>query len=133
MREIQVDSADLDQFREAFRLQKERLQTASRSSRFKPPTDLSTARITFEGIDGGKEILGEVLDLSPEGMKVAIETGIDLKVEQPCKMTLGAGIDQSYSLWGTVRWVEDSAYITVFGVLLESAKLLTHADAPQPE
>jgi hypothetical protein len=128
-----VDSADLDQFREAFRLQEERLQTASRSSRFKPPTDLATARITFEGIDGGKEILGEVLDLSSEGMKVAIEIGINLKVDQPCKMILGTGIDESYSLWGTVRWVEQSAYITVFGVLLESARLLTHGDAPQPE
>jgi hypothetical protein len=116
-----VATGDLERFREAFRRLEERLREATRSTRFKPPTDLATARIQLKSTAAAEGVLAEVLDLSLDGMKIAIEAGHDLEVGQPCKVAIGDGEGETYALAGTVRWIEESSYIIVFGISLDSA------------
>lgn len=66
-------------------------------------------------------MLGEVLDLGVGGMKIAIEAGHNIKVGQTCNVAIGDGAGETYSLVGTVRWIEDTNYIMVFGISLDSA------------
>jgi hypothetical protein len=111
----------LERFRDAFRRLEKRLQEASRSTRFKPPTDLATARVHLKSTSSPDGLVGEVLDLSLDGMKLAIEAGHDIAVGEHCNIAIGDGEGETYALVGTVRWIEDTSYITVFGISLESA------------
>ncbi len=54
-------------------------------------------------------------------MKIAIEAGHDIDVGQHCTLAIGDGEGEAYSLAGTVRWIENTSYITVFGISLKSA------------
>lgn len=65
--------------------------------------------------------MGEVLDLSLDGMKIAIMAGHDIDVGQHCTIAIGDGEGEAYTLVGSVRWVENTSYITVFGISLASA------------
>jgi hypothetical protein len=114
----------LERFREAFRRLEERLQEASRSDRFKPPTGLATARLHLKATEASEGVLGEVLDLSVDGMKMAVEAGQDLAVGQPCSVVVGDGEGETYDLRGTVRWIEATNYISVIGLSLDSAQRL---------
>ncbi|KEF41681.1 MAG: hypothetical protein ER33_09970 [Cyanobium sp. CACIAM 14] len=124
MESSSVATGDLERFRDAFRRLEERLQEATRSDRFKPPTDLATARVHLGPTSSSEALLGEVLDLSLDGLKIAIEAGHDLTVGESCNVAVGDGEGQTYSLRGTVRWIEDTNYITVFGLSLDSADRL---------
>ena len=112
---------DLDRFREAFRRLEERLQEASRSDRFKPPTGLATARLHHQSMVSSEGVLGEVLDLNVDGMKMAINAGKDVAVGQHCSVVVGDGEGETYDLRGTVRWIEATSYISVIGLSLDSA------------
>jgi hypothetical protein len=101
-----------------------RLQEATRSNRFKPPTDLATARIHLRSTSSSDGILGEVLDLSLDGMRLAIQAGHPLEVDQICRITIGEPEGETYALKGNVRWFEETSFITVFGISLESADLI---------
>ncbi len=101
-----------------------RLQEATRSNRFKPPTDLATARIHLKSTMASQGLAGEVLDLSLDGMKLAIQAGHPLEVGQRCHVSVGAEEGETYALTGTVRWFEETSYITVFGLSLDSADLI---------
>ncbi len=114
-------TGDLERFRESFRRLEERLQEASRSDRFKPPTGLATARLHLEPMEASEGVIGEVLDLSLDGMKMAIEASHDLKVGQHCSVVVGDGEGETYDLRGTVRWIEATSYISVIGLSLDSA------------
>ncbi len=115
-------TGDLEQFRVAFRRLEERLQAASRSDRFKPPTGLATARLHQESMGAAEGVLGEVLDLSVDGMKLAIEASHDLEVGQHCSVVVGDGEGETYDLRATVRWIEATSYISVIGLSLDSAQ-----------
>ncbi len=66
-------------------------------------------------------VLGEVLDLSLDGMKMVIEAGHELAVGHGCNVVMGDGEGETYDLRGTVRWIETTSYISVIGLSLESA------------
>ncbi|WP_259725934.1 PilZ domain-containing protein [Synechococcus sp. CS-1332] len=72
------------------------------------------------GVSDG--VLGEVLDLSVDGMKVAIEAGHDLTVGHHCSVVVGDGEGETYDLTGIVRWIEATSYISVIGLSLNSAR-----------
>jgi hypothetical protein len=116
-----VTTGDLERFRQAFRRLEERLQEASRSDRFKPPTGLATARLHMESMGVPAGVLGEVLDLSLDGIKMAIEAGHHLAVGHHCSVVVGDGEGETYDLRGTVRWIEATSYISVVGLSLDSA------------
>jgi hypothetical protein len=120
-----VTTPDLQRFQQAFRRLEERLQQASRSDRFKPPSGLATARLHTEpmGVSAGVlvEVLVEVLDLSVDGMKMAIEASHHLCVGHHCRVMVGDGEGETYDLRGTVRWIEATSYISVIGLSLDSA------------
>jgi hypothetical protein len=119
-----VAKGDLERFRNAFHRMEKRLQEATRSNRFKPPTDLASARIHLKSPASSEGVLAEVLDFSLDGMKLAIQAGHSLEVDQTCRITIGDPEGETYALRGNVRWLEQSSYITVFGLSLESADLI---------
>jgi hypothetical protein len=117
-------TGDLERFREAFRRLEKRLEEASRSDRFKPPTGLATARLHFESRQPSEGVFAEVLDLSADGLKVAIEAGHRPAVGHPCNVVVGDGEGETYDLRGTIRWIEATSYISVIGLSLDSAERL---------
>jgi len=64
----------------------------------------------------GAPAMGEILDLSSDGMKIAMDTFVAIEAEQPCQLLVTTDDDETFHLKGTVRWVEAHPYITVFGV-----------------
>lgn len=117
-------TGDLERFREAFRRLEKRLEVASRSHRYKPPTGLATARLHLESMAPSQGVFAEVLDLSLDGLKIAIEAGHHPAVGQPCSVVVGDGEGETYNLQGTIRWMEATSYIAVIGLSLESAQRL---------
>lgn len=117
-------TGDLQRFREAFRRLERRLEEASRSDRYKPPTGLATARLHLELTSPSEGVCAEVLDLSAEGLKIAFEAGHHPAVGQPCSVVVGDGEGETYDLRGTIRWVEATSYISVIGLSLDSAQRL---------
>ncbi|MEA5416803.1 PilZ domain-containing protein [Synechococcus sp. BA-132 BA5] len=111
----------MERFREAFRRLEEPLQDASRSDRFKPPTGLATARLHQAAIGASEEVPGEVLDLSMDGLKMAIHASHAFAVGQNCSVVVGDGEGETYDLRGTVRWIEATSDISVMGHSLDSA------------
>ncbi|MEB3199190.1 MAG: PilZ domain-containing protein [Synechococcaceae cyanobacterium] len=116
--------SDLDRFREALERQQSELQEAARDTRFKPPTDLASALLLFDGASGSdssEPIVGDILDLSSGGMRVAILVGFEVQVGQICSLRFDPSSGEHYQLRGEVRWVDRSSYITVFGLCLNQA------------
>ena len=110
----------LDSFRAALEDLRHRLEEASRPSRFKPTEDLSLARLRL-GDHRAQEVVGEIVDLSPNGLKIALAAGQPVEVDQTCHLQVGAPGRDFYELLGTVRWVDRNPYITVFGLALRDA------------
>jgi len=113
----------LDGFREALDRLQHRLREANRPSRFKPVEDLTLARILFGDPPAGIPVVGEILDLSRDGMKVALAISQTVEVDQPCHLLVGPPEAECYELHGTVRWVDRNPCITVFGLALQEATL----------
>lgn len=113
---------DLVQFREALQQLQGQLQQASRPSRFKPPTDLNMVEIYWgpdsEPSESG--LLGEIVDLSRDGMKIAVSGNHPITPGQTCSIRAGNKESRLYKLAGSVRWVESHSLVTVFGILLEA-------------
>ena len=119
---------DLDRYRLALQRLQHRLDEGVRCDRLKPPTNLVLAQLTFE--DGGC-VPGEILDLSPDGMKVALDAGYPVGVDQTCRIRVGAPQSEHFDLSGTVRWVETCSFITVFGLRLERAEVMEAQAQPE--
>ncbi|MBM5822562.1 MAG: hypothetical protein FJ082_08935 [Cyanobacteria bacterium K_Offshore_surface_m2_011] len=115
---------DLERFQEAFRRLEKRLEEASRADRYKPPTGLATARFHLESMRPAEGVFAEVLDLSSEGLKIAIEAGHHPAVGESCNVVVGDGEAETYDLKGTIRWIEATSYISVIGLSLDSAQRL---------
>lgn len=113
----------LDGFRDALDRLQHRLQEASRPSRYKPVEDLSLARILFGDPTRSTPVVGEILDLSRDGMKIALAVSQEVQVDQECHLLVGNPDSECYELAGTVRWVDRNPYITVFGLALREATL----------
>ena len=62
-----------------------------------------------------------MLDLSADGLKIAIEAGHQPAIGQPCSVVVGDGEGETYDPRGTVRWIEATSYISVIGLSLDSA------------
>ncbi len=119
-----MGAGDLERFRDAFRRLERRLEEASRSDRYKPPTGLATARFHLESMRPAEGVFAEVLDLSADGLKIAIEAGHQPAVGQTCNVVVGDGEGETYDLKGTIRWIEATSYISVIGLSLDSAQRL---------
>jgi len=116
-------AAGLDGSRLALERLQHRLEEATRPTRFKPIEDLSLARILIGDPRAARPVVGEILDLSPDGMKIALAVSQPVEVDQLCNLLVGAPEGECYELVGTVRWVDRNPYITVFGLALEDAIL----------
>lgn len=113
----------LNGFREALDHLQHRLEEANRPSRFKPLEDLTLARLLFGDPRAGTPVVGEILDLSRDGMKIALAVSHPVEVDQDCHLLVGPPESECYELHGTVRWVDRNPYITVFGLALRDATL----------
>ena len=111
---------DLQRFRAALEGLQALLQEASRSDRYKPSEDLSLARIRLGASLDRPAVVGEILDLNSEGMKIALAVSQPVEVDQRCHLVVGSPEAQCYELIGTVRWVDRNPYITVFGLALDT-------------
>ncbi len=114
-------AAGLDGFRAALERLQHRLEEATRPSRFKPVEDLSLAQIVFGDPPQPPAVVGEILDLSRDGMKIALAVSQPVEVDQRCQLLVGPPEAECYELTGTVRWVDRNPYITVFGLALQDA------------
>lgn len=118
-----MPTSDLERFRQALHREQEHLVQASRSSRFRPPTDLTTAELSLLADDGSGSapIAAEILDLNDDGMKIAISPGPELRAGQIILLRFQAVSGEGYQLRGAVRWLETSNFILVFGIQLLAA------------
>lgn len=110
---------EIERFRAALEDLQEFLQEASRSDRYKPSEDLTLVRIRLGDPQGVPGVVGEILDLSSDGMKIALAVSHPVEVDQRCHLVVGALEGERYELVGTVRWVDRNPYITVFGLALD--------------
>lgn len=83
--------------------------------------DLSLAQIVFGDPPQPPPVVGEILDLSRDGMKIALAVSQPVEVDQRCQLLVGPPEAECYELMGTVRWVDRNPYITVFGLALQDA------------
>lgn len=114
--------SDLDRFRRAFYRDRPQLLETSHMSRYRPP-DPATAELSLVNDDSETaSVLAEILDLSGDGMKIAIGPGAGIQVGQICLLKLQQETGDNFQLRGQVRWVETSTYILVFGILLLATK-----------
>jgi hypothetical protein len=121
--DLTTPPSDLAWFRKAIRRGQEHLVETSRSCRFRPPTDLTISELSLLDGDGGNSapIVAEILDLSDDGMKIAISPGPDLRAGQLCLLRFQPDSGKGYQLRGAVRWLEVSTFILVFGIQLLAA------------
>ena len=110
---------DLDRYRHTLQQLHQRLEDGTRCDRLKPSGNLVLAQVTFTD---GTCMPGEILDLSADGLKVALDAGYPVAVDQSCRIRVGAPQGEHFDLTGSVRWVETCTYITVFGLRLEQAE-----------
>ncbi len=107
---------DLERFRQALDRLQAQLVATPRPSRFKPTSHLMVVEVRLGEEADGAPAMGEILDLSSDGMKIAMDTFVAIEAEQPCQLLVTTDDDETFHLKGTVRWVEAHPYITVFGV-----------------
>ncbi|MFN9872142.1 MAG: PilZ domain-containing protein [Cyanobacteriota bacterium] len=113
---------DLDRYRQAFLRLQHHLEQGARADRFKPPENFALARVRLGDPDAAP-VTGEIVDISPDGMKLALEGGHSIPVGQPCHLDIGADGKEWFELEGLVRWVDSHPLITVIGVQLQSVEV----------
>ncbi|MFM7393521.1 MAG: PilZ domain-containing protein [Cyanobium sp.] len=113
---------DLDRYRRALQRLQYHLEAGSRADRFKPPENFALARVHF-GEGSTAAVTGAIVDISSDGMKLALEGGHPIGVDQPCHLAIGADGTEWFELEGVVRWVDSHALITVIGVQLRTVEV----------
>lgn len=118
-----MTTSDQERFKFALGQLQGHLLEASRPVRYKPDENFALASVCF-AVDGdfGEPCVGEILDVSLDGMKIALGVGPLLEAGQTCRIVVKVQ-GQTYELLGRVRWVEASPFITVFGVALDQAAI----------
>jgi len=117
-----VPPGELDRYRQAFLRLQNHLEQGARADRFKPPEHFDLARVRI-GDAAAAPLIGEIVDISPDGMKLALEGGHPIPVGQPCRLDIGADGKEWFELEGVVRWVDSHPLITVIGVQLQSVEV----------
>ena len=126
---MSTPGSDFERFRQTLDQEHEQLLEASRSSRFRPPTDLATARLTLLGdATDAEPVVAEILDLNGDGMKIAITPGPSVRVGQLCLLRFEPRAGLGFQLKGEVRWVQTNTFIQVFGILLLAADAEDNGD-----
>lgn len=113
---------DLDRYRRALQRLQHYLEAGARTDRFKPPENFALAQVRF-GDGSAAPLTGEIVDISPDGMKLALEGGHPIAVDLPCHLDIGAGGNEWFELEGLVRWVDNHPLITVIGVQLSAVEV----------
>ncbi len=113
---------DLDLYRRALQRLEHHLEAGSRADRFKPPETFALARLHF-GEGSTAAVTGEIVDISSDGMKLALEGGHPIGVDQSCRLAIGAHGSEWFELEGVVRWVDTHPLITVIDVQLRTVEV----------
>jgi len=82
---------------------------------------LPRPRLQLESMGASEGVFAEVLDLSAEGLTIAIEAGHPPAVGQHGSVVVGDREGETSDLRDTVRWIEATSYISVIGLSLDSA------------
>lgn len=117
-----VPPADLDRYRRALQRLQHHLEAGARTDRFKPPENFALAQVRFGG-GSAAPVTGEIVDISPDGMKLALEGDQSIAVDQPCRLDIGANGNERFELEGLVRWVDNHPLITVIGIQLSAVEV----------
>jgi c-di-GMP-binding flagellar brake protein YcgR len=64
---------------------------------------------------------GEILDISADGMKIALSGSHPIALHQICRIRAGDPDATVYRLTGNVRWVDTHPLITVFGIQFDAS------------
>lgn len=115
-----MPEGDLERFRQTLQRLQTLLDTGARSDRFKPSENFALARVVF-GDAPGEPVTGEVVDMSADGMKLALAGGMAVQAQQLCRLQIGGDGAERFDLQGEVRWVESHPLITVIGIQLRTA------------
>lgn len=93
--------------------------------RYTPNGPLSKAKVLF-ALDPLTSLDADVVDLSPHGMRLAVEPGVACESGSYCTIEISLTPAQTLHLDAEVRWVKHHPFITVFGVrLLDGEELDT--------
>jgi hypothetical protein len=122
MLNLKNPGVDLERLRQALEQQRIQLLEASRSSPYRPATDLASAEMSRVG-EGAERtpILAEILDFSGDGMRIAISPSPSVRVGETYLLRFQPQSGSGFHLTGEVRWVETSPYILVFDIRLLAA------------
>ena len=88
-----------------------------REIRYTPTGPLSQAKVHLAAVP--QALQADVVDLSPSGMRLAVEPGVHCAEGDLCTIRMALHTARTLELHGQVRWVKHHPFITVFGVLLE--------------
>lgn len=117
-----VPPGDLDRYRLALQRLQHLLEQGARADRFKPPENFALAQVRF-GDASAAPLTGEIVDISPDGMKLALEGGHPIAVGEPCRLDIRAEGKEWFELQGLVRWVDSHPLITVIGLQLTTVEV----------
>lgn len=112
-----MPEGDLDRYRQTLLGLQGLFDSGSRSDRFKPSDTFALAQVGL-GEGSAATVTGEVVDISVDGMKLALPGGTPVEATQRCHIVLAGDGTDRFVLDGEVRWVDSHPLITVIGVQL---------------
>lgn len=110
---------DLAAYRMALRQQSGMLpvEDRRREPRYTPVGHLARAKVRLEPTS--PPIDADVVDLSVNGLRLAVSPAVKPTPGMPCQIQLTSDGSRMLQLQGEIRWVEQHALISVFGVQLQ--------------
>jgi PilZ domain len=114
-----VSGIDLIRYRSALRGLDDLPATVDRrcEKRYAPKGSLSKATVSLMAHPGLLD--ADVIELSPNGMRLAVAPGIRCKTGDRCLIEIQPTLQTCLKLQAEIRWVEEHPLITVFGVQFE--------------